>query len=471
MIRVMGRRTSLHRYHLLLCLLGCGADAQSRENDGRCDGRPSVTRQVFGPFNTGWYRKLIFVMDDELRPRMRERVRRFATQLTTGDRDEDGLQEAFAEPRLAVTIATPPQAQRLIHYERWREAGENGCTPFDAPLPTARFEYEPYDQGSDDARFATAVDCLFDANDPACLELPVSEPFPSEVPSATLMVLLTEHNLCPGLPRECDQWAERTLLLQTSPENYSERWPVVVFAPAPAELIQHTFEGYWHREDPGYGDRVLADPRMHDGSNLTCGDRLLPSATDTFRLMVDIYGEPLAFGSICADDLAGLFGYLENSCGADALAWGSKIPIHDATSTADGRIDCTVEEILPKDGPISHCAQLESFGRVATREHDGHEICEIVQLPPSAAAPPGFGFYLRTTRLDGYTLRPEYGTRGGLTVSCRGQIDDSPPTPHFTPQTLLVPGSQLEVRCKIAPKPFDELDDVRWREGHLCEAL
>jgi hypothetical protein len=115
----------------------------------------------------------------------------------------------------------------------------------------------------------------------------------------------------------------------------------------------------------------------------------------------------------------------------------------------DGSVPCALFETLPAEGPITRCAQLADFGRgAAVMGEDGRESCPLNQVVAEGeTVPSGYGFFYAAEPLDEDPDRAPQ--RSDFLPPCYGLIGTSQPHFEFTPETALIAGSTLRLRCQL----------------------
>lgn len=113
---------------------------------------------------------------------------------------------------------------------------------------------------------------------------------------------------------------------------------------------------------------------------------------------------------------------------------------------ADGRFACQLFETLPSTGPITRCAQLESYGRrfEAIASDSGREVCEVEQVRQDEAET-RYGWLIPAAdqfRLSWPEGEPELGC-----IEARALYEG---VPTFTWLSRPIAGADYKLRCALA---------------------
>jgi hypothetical protein len=302
-------------------------------------------------------------------------------------------------------------------------------------LPAVEYFAEPYGFGTDDGVFSDALHCLLQNELDTCPEAALLAPMPYRQRAVLNVIWVTDRDICAADADGCSEFRQLNQLA-----DGSHALVLSVIAAVPPQLVAAQLaEGDW------YASRyaaLLANPALPPpGERVACGTR--SSDARAPRNLIAQLQDGIPVASLCAPDESLLAvdirlqyeggGYVEFDCNH---AFGRLTP------AADGTVPCAWTERLPIAGPITHCSQLDAYGRqpLAVDPQTTAETCTFQQ--------PGFtdghiqgqqGYaYARMSNAD--------AVASGFKPWCRNWREDAPRfwVPRaFTP----IPGSSLRMVC------------------------
>jgi hypothetical protein len=388
-----------------------------------------------------WPSDVLIVLDDDIASDVDARLRGLIRGLVTGEVDDDGVQDVWAAPLQRVALSNIADAQ--LAAQAWRCATKGGsassCPAH--PLPFVRYRWAPYALEEDVDGFVERVMCLRTANAPACSSTadPDEKPFFEHMPQ---LLLITNRDLCDPMDPvgTCNDALDQLVRAAVDMERPSPLFKLVAGLPRDAA----TFAAWEAADDANeFLGRLLRNPRVaQDPKTDVCegegGLRAKPSP----RLLSALVNHAEGALSVCAGDYRPVLEMID--CGGFAADFGSVSFPDRIAKRADGSLDCTLQEVLPLEGPVTHCAQLAPFGRAAEplRIEDGREVCLLAQTTePAGGAHEGYGWYLST---DGWHL--PFASRGGFAPPCTGWIGGGRAL-AVRRGTEFIPASTLRLRC------------------------
>lgn len=258
------------------------------------------------------------------------------------------------------------------------------------------------------------------------------------------VVVITDRDLCAAEDPACAGDPLRALL----DFDLMDSSIVSLIAGLPPDLVDEASLSALDIDREARLAAIATDSRLADDAEPIACDGVVADPAGRIVRELASHSHRGALLSLCALDAETLLDRTYYYCqgGADG-AWIT--PPADVSVQPDGKVACELLETLPEEGPITHCDQLSQFGRGPDFSgDDGRETCALDQLvAEGGVVPSGYGFFHTAQPITARPDRPP--VRGDFLRPCFGLIPSRLPHIELSPETALIAGSRLTMRCQL----------------------